>query len=93
MPEPLYVLVGFADLLISAISFAMVLRAVLGWFFEPQGRLFDFLFIVTEPVIMPLRKLFVKMNWFQGTPIDMAYMFTYVVLFLLQLVLDGVRGI
>ena len=42
---------------------------------------------------MPLRKLFVKMNWFQGTPIDMAYMFTYVVLFLLQLVLDGIRGI
>lgn len=89
MPEPLYVLVGFADLMIKLISFAMLIRAVLGWFFEPQGKLFDFLFVLTEPAITPLRKLFAKMNWFQGTPIDAAYSFTYIVLMILEVFLSA----
>ena len=67
----------------------MCLRAILGWFFEPEGKLFHFLFVLTEPAIIPLRKLFYKMNWFQGVPVDVAYMFTYLTLFLLQMLLSS----
>ena len=74
---------------IDVISLAMCLRAVLGWFFEPEGKLFHFLFVLTEPAIIPLRKLFYKFNWFQGSPIDVAYMFTYLTLFLLQTLLGS----
>ncbi|MBQ8409212.1 MAG: YggT family protein [Clostridia bacterium] len=89
MPEPLYVLIRFAIVFIDAIVLAMSIRAILGWFFEPEGKLIHFLFVLTEPAIMPLRKLFAKMNWFQGSPIDMSYIFTYVALFLIQLFLES----
>lgn len=89
MPEPLYVLVKFAVMFIEAVVLAMSLRAVLGWFFEPEGKLFHFLFVLTEPAIMPIRKLFVKMNWFQGLPVDVAYLVAYIVLFLIQTFLNS----
>jgi uncharacterized protein YggT (Ycf19 family) len=74
---------------IEIISFAMMLRAIISWFFEGDGVLVRFLFVITEPAIMPLRKLFYKMNWFQEVPIDMAYSFTFIALFLIQTLLGS----
>ena len=87
MPEPLYVLVNFVLVFIDVISWCMCIRAILSWISNGEGRLMRFLYTITEPAIMPMRKLFYKLNWFQGIPIDMSYMFTYVVLFLIQLLL------
>lgn len=89
MPEPLYVLVNFVMIFIEIISFAMMLRAIISWFFEGDGVLVRFLFVITEPAIMPLRKLFYKMNWFQEIPVDMAYSFTFLALFLIQTLLGS----
>ena len=90
MPEPIYVLVNFVLTFIDIITLAMSIRAVLGWFFvDNSGRFMRFLYVLTEPAIMPLRKLFYKLNWFQGMPFDMAYMFTYLVLFLIQLLISS----
>ncbi len=89
MPEPLYVLVNFVVLFIEAISFAMLLRAVLNWFFESDGKLFRFLYVFTEPAIMPLRKLFVKLNWFQDSPLDVAFSMTFLTLMLAEMLLMG----
>lgn len=89
MPEPLYVLVNFVIIFIDVISLAMCIRAILGWFIEPEGKIFHFLFVITEPAIIPIRKLFYKMNWFQGSPIDVAYMFSYIVLFVVQMILNS----
>ena len=61
LPEPLYVLVSFVLIFLEVISFAMMIRAILSWIFEPEGKFFRFLFVLTEPAIMPLRKLFYKM--------------------------------
>lgn len=89
MPEPLYVLVNFVMIFIEIISFAMMLRAIISWFVEGEGAFTRFLFVITEPAIMPLRKLFYKMNWFQDIPIDMAYSFTFIALFLIQMLLGA----
>ena len=90
MPEPIYVLVSFVLTFIDVISWAMCIRAVLGWFLvDGGGRLMHFLYVITEPAIMPTRKLFHKLNWFQGLPFDMAYMFTYLELFLIQLLISS----
>ena len=90
LPGPLYVLVSFAIVFLEVISLAMTARAILSWIFEPEGKLFHFLFVLTEPAIMPIRKLFYKMNWFQGIPIDVSYGFTYIAIFLLQMILRSV---
>lgn len=90
MPEPIYVLVNFVLFFIDIISIAMCIRAILGWFVvDNSGKFMHFLYVLTEPAIMPLRKLFYKLNWFQNSPFDMAYMFTYMVLFLIQLLISA----
>ena len=90
MPEPIYVLAVFVLTFIDIIIWSMCIRAVLGWFFvDNSGKLMHFLYVITEPAIMPLRKLFHKLNWFQGMPFDMAYMFTYIALLLIQLLINS----
>ena len=89
MPEFLYVLVMFVLTFIEALSLAMTLRAILSWFFEGDGKFMRFLYVFTEPAIMPLRKLFYKFNWFQNSPLDIAYFFTFMLLFLIQTMISS----
>lgn len=90
MPEPLYVLVQFVLIFLDVISFSMLIRAILTFLgINEGGFLMRFLYVVTEPAIMPLRKLFYKLNWFQNTPFDMAHLFTYTVLWILQLLISS----
>ena len=77
------VLAYFVYYLLDAVMIAMFLRAILSWFPLREGNpIVGFLHLVTEPFILPIRSLFYKMNWFQRTPIDVAYMATYLVLIL-----------
>lgn len=90
MPEPLYVLVQFVLIFLDVISFSMLIRAILTFLGVNEGGfLMRFLYVVTEPAIMPLRKLFYKLNWFQNTPFDMAHLFTYTVLWILQFLISS----
>ena len=89
MPEPIYVLVNFVIIFIDVISFAMMIRAILSWFFEGDGPFIRFLYVLTEPAIMPIRKLLVKMNWLQGSPIDFSFALTFLALFLIQALLSS----
>ena len=89
MPEPLYVLISFAYYFVGMLLLTMSIRAIFSWFFEPEGKLFHFLFVLTEPAILPLRKLFAKLNLFQGIPIDAAYAGTLLALLLIQTFLSS----
>ena len=57
-----YVLVSFVVLFIDVLTLAMLVRAILSWFFDGDGVIIGFLYVFTEPAIMPLRKLFYKLN-------------------------------
>ena len=85
MPEPLYVLVQFVLFFIEVLKYAMLIRALMNWFVDGGNKLTSFLFVLTEPVILPVRKLFHKMNWFQDTPIDVAFTFGLIFLMLIEL--------
>ncbi len=78
-----------AWVLLSVIQLAMLVRAILSWI-DPtgEGRLSGFLYVITEPVILPLRKLCRRFHWFEGTPLDMPFMLTLVVLMILQTLLE-----
>lgn len=85
---PIYfVLVSFAVMFIDVLMLAMSARAIIGWFYDGDGVIVRFLYVVTEPALMPVRKLFEKMNWFQDSPIDVSYGFTYIVLIVLQMII------
>ena len=89
MPEPIYVLVNFALIFIEIISFAMFIRAILSWFTDGGGQFTQFLYVITEPAIMPIRKLLVKMNWLQDSPIDFSFTLTFLVLMVIELLLSS----
>ena len=91
MPEPIYVVIYFALYLIKLVSICMFIRAILSWFnVNANNPIIKFLYVVTEPAIVPLRKLFQKMNWFQDTPLDISFAMTYLVIFVLELIIESV---
>lgn len=66
--------------LLSVIQLAMLIRSILSWFPMDDNRFTDFLYGITEPIIYPIRSLFVRMNWFQQSPVDMSFMITFLLL-------------
>lgn len=73
---------------LEVLDVALLIRVILSWIMQGEESRFSvFLYTVTEPFILPLRKLFYKMNWFQQTPIDMPFLFTVLLLMVLQTVL------
>ena len=76
--------------LLSVLDFAMLGRAILSWI-DPmgEGALASYLYAITEPIILPFRKLFDKLNWFVGSPLDMAFLFAMVSIMILQTLLEA----
>jgi len=89
LPEPIYVLVRFVLIFIEVLSFAMMIRAILGWLTDGSGKFMQFLYVLTEPAIMPIRKLLVKMNWLQDSPIDFAFTLTFFALMFVEMLLSS----
>mgnify|MGYP003441660161 CR=1 FL=1 len=73
--------------ILMAIQSAMTVRAILSWIPMESNKITDFLFSLTEPFIYPIRRLFHRLNWFQGMPIDLSFLFAYILLSVLSSVL------
>ena len=74
-----------ASTLLSFLEFAMFARAILSWF--PQGResrINELLYCVTEPIIMPFRKLLEPFQRGSMIPIDFAFLLAFLMLGILQ---------
>lgn len=86
----LYVIVQFVLIFIDVLSIAMFVRAILSWFtMGEQTKLGTFMYVVTEPVIMPIRALCNRFGWFQGVPLDMPFLITMVILSFAGIFLQG----
>ncbi|MDY3846629.1 MAG: YggT family protein [Eubacteriales bacterium] len=80
-----YVLGYSAYYFLYVMEFALFLRALFSWFDPMYGsKIHVFLFNITEPVLIPIRKLFERLGWFSGLPIDMSFMFSYLIIIILQ---------
>lgn len=84
-----YFLRQFILIFLEILGLAFFVRAILSWF-DPMGewRISGFLYVLTEPVIVPVRLLFERMGWFQGIPVDISFMATWLLLVLLQTLLS-----
>jgi len=83
----LQIIANVAVISLTVIQFAMLARAILSWLPIDSNRFTDFLYGLTEPLIYPIRKLFEKLNWFQETPIDVAFTVTYLLIMIVLLLL------
>ncbi len=83
--------VNFVDILLGAVLFAMLIRAVLSIFMMgEESKLSLLLYYFTEPFILPVRKLLEKIGWFQGTPFDVSFFFATLLLGMLQVILGSI---
>lgn len=60
--------------ILTLAEIALFLRAILSWF-DPmgEGHLSSFLYMITEPLIYPIRRLFEKKGWFEGSLFDVPF--------------------
>ena len=73
----LYVIALCVVIFLYVVDIAMLGRAVLSWFpTDGPTRIGAFLYVVTEPFILPIRNLCNRFGWFQGTPLDMPFLIT-----------------
>ncbi|MBQ8275652.1 MAG: YggT family protein [Clostridia bacterium] len=90
MPEFLYVVASFVDVLLTVMYFALFARAISTWLpLDEDGPIVSFLYMITEPVVMPIRAVLENFEFFQNSPLD----FSTFIAMLLVLVLQGLLGI
>jgi YggT family protein len=90
LPGICYMIITIVKILIYALQFAMLLRAVMSWIPDIQDNKFsDFLYTVTEPVVLPVRMLFEKLRWFQNFPLDVSFIVAYLLLAILSAILGA----
>ena len=80
-----YFIKQFVNVVVTVLHVAMFIRAILSWV-DPmgEGKLSSFLFVLTEPVISPVRALCAKMHWFEGVPIDVPFLIAWLLLTVIQ---------
>lgn len=86
--EILYFVAKCIEISLSVVSLAMVFRMLLPIFINPEdSRAYAVAFFITEPFIIPVRAIMVKFNIAQGTPFDWSFTVTYLLIWLLQMML------
>lgn len=89
MNTAIYLIRHTAGTLVTIVEIAMFARAILSWFDRTgEGVLTNLFRVITEPVILPIRALCEKMNWFQNIPIDVPFLLTWLVLMVLKTLLE-----
>ncbi|MBQ4065584.1 MAG: YggT family protein [Clostridia bacterium] len=88
MPNVVLMLVHFALYLLSAVEIAMMVRAILSFLMpDGQGALIGFLYVVTEPLISVVRRVFDRFGWESRGIFDIPFFATYFVIMILKAVL------
>ena len=75
-------------LLLGLLQLLFFARAILSWFQnidnETVQKIYDALYAVTEPMIMPMRSFLDRFSWARECPIDLSFSFTFMVLIILS---------
>lgn len=83
-----YILRMTAAVLLGALEFLMLARAVLSWFpIDEDSGIQRFLYAVTEPVVYPMRVLLQRLGLFQDLPLDIAFFLSFCVISVMRLFL------
>ncbi len=84
MPGFCIVIFNIVKIFLIVLQSAMLLRAILSWIPGADDNILsDFIYTVTEPVIVPIRLLFEKLGLFDDSPFDVSFFFTGLVIMVL----------
>ncbi len=83
-----YILAATVRAILVVLELLMLGRALISWLPLPEDSpVENFLYSVTEPVIMPVRSLCERFGWFENLPIDMPFFITFILLSVLSAIL------
>ena len=63
-----------ALLLLDGISILLLVRAILSWFPGGGSRFEEIIYNLTEPVLMPFRRLMSRFRFARALPIDLSFL-------------------
>ena len=72
--------------IIRCLEFLFFARAIMSWFSQ-GSKIQEFLYLITEPVIMPFRALFNRLQILRGFPLDIPFFAAFLMLEVIQVLL------
>ncbi|MBQ2911505.1 MAG: YggT family protein [Clostridia bacterium] len=79
-----------ASSMLAVFEYLLMFRAIMSWFPQMQGsRIYEFIYGITEPVVMPFRKLIQNVDALRGFPIDISFMLAFMTIIFLEILLQG----
>lgn len=70
--------------LVELAQLFLVIRAILSWVPLQENKFTDFIYNVTEPMLLPARKLIEKTGVSLQIPIDVSFLLTFIVLVIIE---------
>ncbi len=89
MDNILYMFAQIATLLLGAINIAMLIRVVTSWIPDLDGAWLDLVYMLTEPVVAPIKAIFDLFPVFRNSPIDFSFLIAFMLLNIVQELLSG----
>ena len=81
----LYMVARLVTLLLWVLEIAMILRAVASWIPSLDGmKWMDVVYMLTEPIVVPVRALFERFSLFRNSPIDFSFVIAFLLLGMVQ---------
>ncbi|MBO5306046.1 MAG: YggT family protein [Clostridia bacterium] len=81
----LYMVARLVSLLLWILEIAMIVRAIASWIPALDGkRWLDVVYMITEPIIVPVRALFERFSFFRNSPIDFSFVIAFLLLGIVQ---------
>lgn len=75
----------FVGSLLRILQFMFFARAIMSWFVQDSdSKIYEFLCLVTEPLIQPFRSLLSRVSALRNCPFDFAFMLAFFVLIVLE---------
>ncbi len=85
MDNVFYVIRTAASVFLDALLVCMMIRAVMSWLGLDDGNGFArVIYAITDTLTLPVRTLFDRFGWFEGSPVDVPFIVTVVILALLS---------
>lgn len=76
--------------MLAVFEYLMMFRAIMSWFPQIQGsKIYEFIYGITEPLIIPFRKLLQNVEALRGFPIDISFMLAFMAIIFLEILLQG----
>ena len=85
MQAVMYVISNAVRILLMALQLLMLVRAIMSWIMpDEDNALFNFVYMTTEPVIVPVWFLLDRFEFIRRLPIDISFLVTYILLSVVQ---------